>query len=201
MGYSRRDPTLLLLIAAVVIVVFALVSRVASDASAVPTVAAMTAAPSPTPVAIEAPTATPSPSPTGTPTYTPDPTASESPEPTAIPTASPTPTPTPRPTIATASPTAAPIVIANASGPIPSGSTRYQGTVTDGATGAPLAGVCVYAGPPAGCPSPSLLTDAAGRFAVDFPAGLGFTFTFEKDGYVPALRQTGTTMNVALVRR
>lgn len=114
----------------------------------------------------------------------------------------PAPTPAPTPTPLTAPPSAAlPIAIANASGPVPPGSTRYQGIVTDAATGAPLAGVCVYAGPPSGCPSPSLLTDSAGRFAVDFPAGLGFTFTFEKEGYLPALRQTGTTINVGLVRR
>ena len=202
---SRRDPALLLLTTAAVIVVFALMSRVASAPATEPkSVAVATAAPSASSIPTEAPTVAPplpTPAVAPTPTATAEPAPTESPVPTAAPTRAPTASPTPRPT-ATAVPTPEPpITIANASGPVPPGSTRYQGTVTDAATGAPLAGVCVYAGPPAGCPSPSLLTDASGRYAVDFPAGLGFSFTFDKDGYLPALRLTGTTINVALVRR
>ena len=199
---SRRGPSLLLLITAAVIVVFALVSRITSAPADRPAaVAAVTAAPAASPSPTEAPSPTAAPTETPTATPSPEPTPTESPAPTPTPTAVRTSTPTPRP-IVTAAPTAPPsIEIANASGPVPAGSTRYQGTVTDAVTGAPLSGVCVYAGPPSGCPAPSLLTDASGRYAVDFPAGLGFSFTFEKDGYLPAIRLTGTTINVALLRR
>jgi hypothetical protein len=91
--------------------------------------------------------------------------------------------------------------VPSASGPVAAGQTRYSGTVTDAANGAPIAGVCVYAGPPAGCPSPSLVTDAAGRWAIDFPSGFSFSFNFEHPAYVAVLGRTGTAITVAMTHR
>ena len=81
------------------------------------------------------------------------------------------------------------------------GSTRYSGTVTDATTGAPIRGVCVYAGPPAGCPAPSVVTDAGGSWAIDFPSGFGFTFNFEHPAYAPVLGRSGTSISVPMTHR
>ena len=81
------------------------------------------------------------------------------------------------------------------------GFARYSGKVTDAATAGPIAGVCVYAGPPAGCPSPNLNTDAQGNFAIDFPAGVTFLFNFEHPAYVAKLNQAGTTFAVQMTRK
>lgn len=80
--------------------------------------------------------------------------------------------------------------------------TRYSGKVTDSVTGAPIAAVCVYAGPPAGCPTPlNLNTDAAGNFAFDFPSGSIWQFNFEHPAYAAQLQKTGTTINVSMVKK
>ncbi len=59
----------------------------------------------------------------------------------------------------------------------------------DAATGAPIKGVCVYSGPPAGCPiQGTVRTDANGFFAIDFPSGT-FLWTFEHPAYRGLLSQ------------
>ena len=88
--------------------------------------------------------------------------------------------------------------VLGASGAVQSGFTRYSGHVTDAATGEPLEDVCVYAGPPSGCPKPYLATDAAGRWAFDFPSGLTWQFNFERVGYEPRMNLTGQTLEVKL---
>jgi hypothetical protein len=80
--------------------------------------------------------------------------------------------------------------IPNATGPIPPSFTRYGGTVVDAATGLPIQGVCVYSGPPAGCPLQGTpRTDATGFFAIDYPAGVTFLWTFEHPSYLGLLSQ------------
>ena len=91
--------------------------------------------------------------------------------------------------------------VLSASGPVQSGFTRYSGHVTDAATGEPLEDICVYAGPPSGCPKPYLATDANGRWAFDFPSGVTWQFNFERAGYEPRLNLTGQTLEVELARR
>jgi len=90
--------------------------------------------------------------------------------------------------------------IASASGAVQAGFTRYSGTVTDD-QGAPLAGVCVYAGPASGCPTPSLITDAAGKWAFDFPSGLVWQFNFEHPAYEAKTGITGQTISVQLTKK
>ena len=101
------------------------------------------------------------------------------------PTIAPTPVPTPPPTLPPACgyPGGVPI----ATGPLGNGLTRYSGRVTDAATGLGIAGVCVYAGPPMGCPSPNLNTDATGYWAMDFPIGFAVTWNFQHPAYVSVL--------------
>ena len=74
-----------------------------------------------------------------------------------------------------------------ATGPVGNGLQRYSGRVTDAATGLGIAGVCVYAGPPMGCPSPNLNTDSTGYWALDFPAGFSVTWNFQHPAYVSVL--------------
>lgn len=74
---------------------------------------------------------------------------------------------------------------------MPAGFTRFSGRVVDD-EGTALAGVCVYAGPPSGCPSPYLRTNASGEWAFDFPSGVGWDFNFEREGYVPRYGVSGT---------
>ncbi len=81
---------------------------------------------------------------------------------------------------------------------MPSGFTRYGGQVLDAASGKPLQWVCVYAGPPSGCPTPSLVTDAGGRWSFDFPSGLTWPFNFEHPMYEPVTQLTGVTLEVQL---
>ena len=69
------------------------------------------------------------------------------------------------------------------------------------ATGAPIAGVCVYAGPPVDCPAPNLNTDAGGNWAIDFPSGVTWQFNFQHPLYAPKLQLTGTTINVQMVKK
>lgn len=88
--------------------------------------------------------------------------------------------------------------VPSAKGPVQSGFTRYSGTVTDAQTGAPIFGACVYAGPPAGCPSPSLISDEDGAWAFDFPSGVTWEFNFEHPDYKPVNHVTGTTIDVKL---
>lgn len=88
--------------------------------------------------------------------------------------------------------------IGSASGPVQSGFTRYSGQVLDAASGKPLQWVCVYAGPPSGCPTPSLVTDASGRWTFDFPSGLTWPFNFEHPMYEPVTQLTGVTLEVKL---
>lgn len=76
---------------------------------------------------------------------------------------------------------------------------RYSGRVTDAATGLGIVGVCVYAGPPLGCPSPNLNTDATGYWALDFPSGFSLTWNFQHPVYGSALGLKLTS--VQLVRR
>ena len=78
--------------------------------------------------------------------------------------------------------------------------TRYSGKVTDAATGAPLAGVCVYAGPASGCPVPNLNTDANGNWAFDFPSGSTWLFNFQHPLYASQLQKSGTVINLAMVK-
>ena len=89
----------------------------------------------------------------------------------------------------------------NASGPTIPGFTRYNGKVTDSATGAPIAGVCVWAGPPTDCPVPSVVTDASGNYAIDFPSGTSWLFNYLHPQYQAVLQKTGTTINVAMVKK
>ncbi|MDO8563106.1 MAG: hypothetical protein Q7S25_04600 [Candidatus Limnocylindria bacterium] len=110
----------------------------------------------------------------------------------------------PASTAAPATPAAQPteiVHVLSASGPVQSGFTRYSGHVTDAATGEPLEDICVYAGPPSGCPKPYLATDADGRWAFDFPSGVSWQFNFERAGYEPRLNLTGQTLEVELARR
>jgi hypothetical protein len=95
--------------------------------------------------------------------------------------------------------------VPNATGPVPPSFTRYGGTVVDAATGAPIAGVCVYSGPPAGCPLQGTpRTDAAGWFAIDYPASVTFLWTFEHPSYLGLLSQAiagGTNPTFRLTHR
>ncbi len=91
--------------------------------------------------------------------------------------------------------------IPSSTGPVADGYIRYGGTVLDAVTNAPIAGVCVYAGPPTGCPSPGLATDANGQWAFDFPSGPSWAFNFEHLGHLPAQQLTGTTIDVRLAPR
>src|SRR5438105_1787355 len=151
--------------------------------------------PSPTPAATTAAPTSAAPSPSASATESPSatavavattaaPTQAQTEAPTQAPTATPlrTATPTPAPT-ATPAPTTGPGVpggIPNATGTPPPGFTRYGGTVLDASTGAPIQGVCVYSGPPAGCPQQGTpRTNSAGFFAIDYPAGVTFLWTFE----------------------
>ena len=68
-------------------------------------------------------------------------------------------------------------------------------------SGAGVPSVCVYAGPPAGCPSPNLNTDAQGNWSLDFPSGTTWQFNFEHPLYVAQLQKTGTTINIAMVKK
>jgi len=159
-----------------------------------------TPSPSPTPVATTAaPTSaapSASPSPTDTPTETPATTSAPTQAPTQAPTRAPTPAPTAAPTTAP-TPTPAPTTgagvpggVPNATGPVPPGFTRYGGTVVDAATGSPIRGVCVYSGPPAGCPLQGTpRTDVNGWFAIDYPAGVQFLWTFEHPSYRALISQ------------
>ena len=72
--------------------------------------------------------------------------------------------------------------ISSTSGPVLPYLTRYSGYVYDADTGTPIAGVCVYAGP-VGCPTPSLVTDSSGYWALDFPTGLSWDLHFAAAGY------------------
>jgi hypothetical protein len=75
---------------------------------------------------------------------------------------------------------------ANATGPIANlgvPSFRAQGKILDAATGLPLPDVCVYTGPPAGCPRFHISTDSGGNFSVDLPSGVPFGFVFERPGF------------------
>ena len=73
--------------------------------------------------------------------------------------------------------------------------------MTDSSTGAPIAGVCVYGGPPSGCPSPSVVTDSTGHWAMDLPSGTNFTFNFEHPAYTAVLGRSGTSINVSMTHR
>jgi hypothetical protein len=80
--------------------------------------------------------------------------------------------------------------VPNATGPVPPGFTRYAGTVVDASTGSPIRGVCVYSGPPAGCPQQGTpRTDVNGYFAIDYPAGAQFLWTFEHPSYRALISQ------------
>lgn len=111
--------------------------------------------------------------------------------------------------VATPSPTTpsagVPGGVPNATGPVAPSFTRYGGTVVDAATGAPIKGVCVYSGPPAGCPLQGTpRTDASGWFAIDYPAGVIFLWTFEHPDYLGLLSQPisgGTNPTFRLTHR
>lgn len=169
-----------------------------------PTAAATTAAPT---SAAATPTASAAPSPTDTPaattaapTQAPTTQAPTAPPKTPAPTVAPTPVPTPAPTSG-----GVPGGVPNATGPVPPGFTRYGGTVLDSSTGAPIKGVCVYSGPPAGCPQQGTpRTDATGWFAIDYPAGASFLWTFEHPSYQALISQPiagGTNPTFRLVHR
>ena len=158
-----------------------------------------TPSPSPTPVATtaEPPSAAPSPSESPSPTET----TAATPAPTQAPTTAPTRAPTPAPTAGGGVPGGVP----NATGPVPPGFTRYAGTVLDSSTSAPIRGVCVYSGPPAGCPIQGTpRTDANGYFAIDYPAGATFLWTFEHPSYKALISQPivgGTNATFRLVHK
>jgi len=100
-------------------------------------------------------------------------------------------------TPASASPSASAVGAASASPaatpkptrtPIPAlaeGMTRFKGTVTDAATGAPVEDVCVIIGPPVDCQDNFPHTDEKGLWLADLPVagGLSWTFNFAKTGY------------------
>lgn len=90
-------------------------------------------------------------------------------------------------------------------GPVPPSLVRFGGTVVDNATGLPIQGVCVYSGPPAGCPLQGTpRTDATGFFAIDYPGGVTFNWTFEHPDYLGLLSQPivgGTTPTFRLTHR
>jgi hypothetical protein len=166
----------------------------ATQTAAATTAAATTAAPSPTPTdtPTQAPTqapATPAPTPQPTVAPTPQPTVAPTPQPTVAPT--PAPTPTPQPSSA-----GVPGGLAPATGPVPPNFSRYGGHVVDASTNLPISGVCIYSGPPAGCPqNGTMRSDATGYFAIDYPAGIQFTWTFEHPSYKGLLNQTITGTN------
>jgi hypothetical protein len=85
---------------------------------------------------------------------------------------------------------AGPLMHGPSEGPVPPGFTRFGGRVTDATTGAPIAGVCVYPGPPTGCPKRGASkTDGWGIWAVDLPSGASWAFNFERDGFVDVLER------------
>lgn len=87
-------------------------------------------------------------------------------------------------------------------GPVPPSQTRYSGTVTESVSGLPVPGVCVYAGPAAGCPSVALASDASGRWALDLPSGSQWVFNFERPAYsTQSAAASGSIVNVTLSRR
>jgi hypothetical protein len=72
--------------------------------------------------------------------------------------------------------------------PVPTlaeGMTRFSGTITDTATGRPIAGVCVVIGPRPDCLDNMPHSEEDGTWFADLPVagGLSWTFTFLKDGY------------------
>jgi hypothetical protein len=164
----------------------------ATTAAATQTAAATTAAPTPTDTPTQAPTqapATPAPTPQPTVAPTPQPTVAPTPQPTVAPTPTPVPTPTPAPTTGPGVPGGLPPATGT---PAPNFS-RYGGHVVDASTGLPIAGVCIYSGPPAGCPiNGTMRSDATGFFAIDYPTGIQFTWTFEHPSYRGLLNQTIT---------
>jgi hypothetical protein len=152
--------------------------------------------PSPTPDATTAAPTSAAPSPSASPSPTETPAAAATTAPTQAPTQAPTRAPTQAPTTAPAAPPApttgsgVPGGVPNATGPVPPGFTRYGGTVVDASTGTPIRGVCVYSGPPAGCPQQGTpRTDATGWFAIDYPAGAQFLWTFEHPSYRALISQ------------
>jgi len=167
-----------------------------TTAAATQTAAATTAAPSPTPTdtPTQAPTqapATPAPTPQPTVAPTPQPTVAPTPQPTVAPTPTPTPTPTPQPSSA-----GVPGGLPPAQGTTAPNFARYGGHVVDASTNLPISGVCIYSGPPAGCPqNGTMRSDATGYFAIDYPAGIQFTWTFEHPSYKGLLNQTITGTN------
>ncbi len=92
----------------------------------------------------------------------------------------------------------------SATGAPPDDFIRYGGTLVDAASGDPIAGACVYTGPPAGCPRKGAIqTDENGTFAIDLPTGSDWEFTFELPGYDPLLQarlERRTDNKVQLVR-
>lgn len=84
---------------------------------------------------------------------------------------------------ASASPTRSPLPT------LAAGMTRFRGTVTDAATGRPLAGVCVVIGPRPDCLENMPHSDEDGTWLADLPVagGLSWTFTFLKEGYAPGM--------------
>ena len=142
----------------------------ANNASASPDAALAVPTPSVAPTATATAAATASSAPTATataePTATPEP---KTPEPTARPTPPPTPRPTPVTTPQpTPPPTPAPTPTGNVAvqpNPPPNTTLGTYGKVTDAATGAPLANVCITVGiPGAICWGK---TDANGNYAID----------------------------------
>jgi len=162
-------------------------------ASAVPTAVARgtVASAAPAPAASIAPTDAPATDAPATEAPTAAPTVVRTAPPRTNP---PTPVPTPRPTLPPASgyPGGVPI----ATGIIGNGLIRYSGRVTDAATGLGIAGVCVYAGPPMGCPSPNLNTDSTGYWALDFPIGFAVTWNFQHPAYVSVLGTKSTNVQM-----
>ena len=79
-------------------------------------------------------------------------------------------------------------------------------TVTDAATGLPIAGVCIYAGPPSGCPDSRAVTDATGHWAIDFPSVISsWSFNLEHPAYLSisghAVTQANPSLAIAMTHR
>ncbi len=108
-----------------------------------------------------------------------------------------TPAPTPTPSPMMANPWPGYLFAPNASGPVPTGYTRYGARVVDASTGSAVVAACVYTAQSMGCPLKGASeTNASGYFAVDLLSGGFYTFTIQSDpqnAVYNALVQIGIT--------
>lgn len=88
----------------------------------------------------------------------------------------------------TASASPSPYVTSSPPASIAPGFTRFDGTVTDSATGKPLADACVVIATGGSCQPASPRTDSNGFWWIELPSGVEWDFTWSKDGYAPSTK-------------